>query len=661
METSASEASAASTQPAKSPSQPGKLFVGGLSFATTEDGLLAYFSAFGTVKEAIVMRNPSSKRSRGFGFVTYEEAAAASACVNFAVQHKVDEQEVDVKHATPRAEPASPPESAGKGKPNSGARKPRHALKNKQKAAAMNGMNSVNGGAPRRGWEMASISGSSSDTGSSSAAGSSSIKSSRDSRRGDSDNGNFDDSGSIGSGDGGDGDGGGDPLAGTNKIFVGGLHYNTRKSGLMRYFEAFGEIRAAQVLFAKDTGKSRGFGFITFTEPAAVDRVLQQRMHEVDGKVTEVKRATPKVDIGSLKVQRSKSSHNHRAGGGHDINNSSTPLMGGAGRHHGGIRRGSPLGGGPRGRGGGGKGRQHVGRHRNHAHRHGGTVQYRRDEVLGGMVPMLDPTSYRASYAAMAAAGGMMPGSTMGGSVVSSMTGMTAGMPGVALAPIMGAAGVPTIMPIAVTPGSMGGVVPSPVGPVMVVMGAETAAAGDTKNDVPPATVDGAGTTAAAVPVSGGYVPVDPTMSVHHPGVVVAVDPQTGLAVQVVPVPHVIPTPAGPMLVPAPMAVGPHGAYPMAGPGATAMMGPMAGASGYSQFAWGAARGDPASQFSMMNAGEGGGIMGHFNTGDGNLMGAHMSGAASARISQGLRANKKTKGDKTSKKKKKKKKEEEAL
>jgi RNA recognition motif-containing protein len=92
-------------QGGKSIPQPGKLFVGGLSFTTTDEALNDYFSTFGPIKEAIVMRNPSSKRSRGFGFVTYVETSSAFACVDFAGTHKVEEQEVDVKHATPRVDP----------------------------------------------------------------------------------------------------------------------------------------------------------------------------------------------------------------------------------------------------------------------------------------------------------------------------------------------------------------------------------------------------------------------------------------------------------------------------------------------------------------------------------------------------------------------------
>ena len=95
--------------------QPGKLFVGGLAFTTTDEALYKYFSKFGRVTSAVVMRNPSSKRSRGFGFVMYDAPTSAVACVDFAGTHVVDDQEVDVKHATPRVD-ATPTETVSKHK-----------------------------------------------------------------------------------------------------------------------------------------------------------------------------------------------------------------------------------------------------------------------------------------------------------------------------------------------------------------------------------------------------------------------------------------------------------------------------------------------------------------------------------------------------------------
>ena len=56
-----------------------KLFVGGLAWATTDDGLRAAFEPFGALVEAKVICDRQTGRSRGFGFVTYEDEASAEA------------------------------------------------------------------------------------------------------------------------------------------------------------------------------------------------------------------------------------------------------------------------------------------------------------------------------------------------------------------------------------------------------------------------------------------------------------------------------------------------------------------------------------------------------------------------------------------------------
>uniref|UniRef100_A0A8C9INS5 RRM domain-containing protein n=1 Tax=Piliocolobus tephrosceles TaxID=591936 RepID=A0A8C9INS5_9PRIM len=48
-----------------------KLFIGGLSFETTDESLRSHFEQWGTLTDCVVMRDPNTKRSRGFGFVTY--------------------------------------------------------------------------------------------------------------------------------------------------------------------------------------------------------------------------------------------------------------------------------------------------------------------------------------------------------------------------------------------------------------------------------------------------------------------------------------------------------------------------------------------------------------------------------------------------------------
>jgi len=55
------------------------------------------------------------------------------------------------------------------------------------------------------------------------------------------------------------------------KLFVGGLSWDTDDQGLRRAFAQFGEIVEAKVVTDRDTGRSRGFGFVTFQDDKAAD------------------------------------------------------------------------------------------------------------------------------------------------------------------------------------------------------------------------------------------------------------------------------------------------------------------------------------------------------------------------------------------------------
>lgn len=58
-----------------------KLFVGGLPFSTTDDDLATAFAAYGTVASAKVITDRETGRSRGFGFVEFDDADEAKAAV----------------------------------------------------------------------------------------------------------------------------------------------------------------------------------------------------------------------------------------------------------------------------------------------------------------------------------------------------------------------------------------------------------------------------------------------------------------------------------------------------------------------------------------------------------------------------------------------------
>nr|XP_046264038.1 cold inducible RNA binding protein a isoform X2 [Scatophagus argus] len=66
-------------------SDEGKLFIGGLSFETNEESLSAAFGKYGTIEKVDVIRDKETGRSRGFGFVKYdnaEDAKDAMAAMN---------------------------------------------------------------------------------------------------------------------------------------------------------------------------------------------------------------------------------------------------------------------------------------------------------------------------------------------------------------------------------------------------------------------------------------------------------------------------------------------------------------------------------------------------------------------------------------------------
>ncbi|MGH0146167.1 UNVERIFIED_CONTAM: hypothetical protein FKN15_011570 [Acipenser sinensis] len=73
--------------------QLGKMFIGGLSWQTTQEGLKEYFSKFGDVKECMVMRDPVTKRSRGFGFVTFVDQTGVDKVLAQS-RHELDSKTV---------------------------------------------------------------------------------------------------------------------------------------------------------------------------------------------------------------------------------------------------------------------------------------------------------------------------------------------------------------------------------------------------------------------------------------------------------------------------------------------------------------------------------------------------------------------------------------
>ncbi|CAN1309516.1 Probable RNA-binding protein ARP1 [Linum perenne] len=68
------------------------------------------------------------------------------------------------------------------------------------------------------------------------------------------------------------------------KLFVGGLAWETQRETLRRYFEQFGEIIEAVVITDKNTGRSKGYGFVTFKDPESAMRACQNPSPVIDGR-----------------------------------------------------------------------------------------------------------------------------------------------------------------------------------------------------------------------------------------------------------------------------------------------------------------------------------------------------------------------------------------
>jgi RNA recognition motif-containing protein len=81
-----------------------KLFVGNLSFNTSENDLSDAFAAFGTVTETNLMMDRMTNRPRGFGFVTMSSAGEAQAAIDGLHGRDLDGRALTVNVAKPREE-----------------------------------------------------------------------------------------------------------------------------------------------------------------------------------------------------------------------------------------------------------------------------------------------------------------------------------------------------------------------------------------------------------------------------------------------------------------------------------------------------------------------------------------------------------------------------
>lgn len=82
----------------------------------------------------------------------------------------------------------------------------------------------------------------------------------------------------------------------TSKIFVGGVSQEANEQDFKSFFMQFGRVVDATLMIDKDTGRPRGFGFVTFDSEAAVEAALSRPL-EILGKPIEVKKAQPRGNL----------------------------------------------------------------------------------------------------------------------------------------------------------------------------------------------------------------------------------------------------------------------------------------------------------------------------------------------------------------------------
>lgn len=87
----------------------------------------------------------------------------------------------------------------------------------------------------------------------------------------------------------------------SKKLFVGGLSFNTDDAGLKEAFLQYGEVTEAKVITDRDTGRSRGFGFVTLADEGAGQKAI-------DGMNGTM------LDGRSLNVNEAKARSNDRGG-----------------------------------------------------------------------------------------------------------------------------------------------------------------------------------------------------------------------------------------------------------------------------------------------------------------------------------------------------------
>lgn len=89
-----------------------------------------------------------------------------------------------------------------------------------------------------------------------------------------------------------------------NKLFVGSLPWSITSDALRELFAQYGEITEAMVISDRMTGRSKGFGFVTFANEQDAQKALEMDGKQIEGRTIVVNVAKPREDRGGNRFQR---------------------------------------------------------------------------------------------------------------------------------------------------------------------------------------------------------------------------------------------------------------------------------------------------------------------------------------------------------------------
>lgn len=99
-------------------------------------------------------------------------------------------------------------------------------------------------------------------------------------------------------------------------LYVGNLPFTTTSEDLAAMFRRFGEVKSAQVITDRDTGRSRGFGFVEMDDEDARRAIEELDGSDAGGRKLTVNQAQPRQDRGPRPERRGGPGGGGRSGGG---------------------------------------------------------------------------------------------------------------------------------------------------------------------------------------------------------------------------------------------------------------------------------------------------------------------------------------------------------